>query len=154
MQAPTILLAEDDPNDAFFIRRAFERTYPGLRVSVVSNGHEALKYLDGQLPYTDRLVFPVPNLVLLDLFLPVMTGFQVLRWLRERLDFKGLPVIVLTSSSRDADSKLAYELGADSYLVKPCALDQLTHTMAQVAGRWLGRSRWFKAGAEDQREAA
>jgi len=153
MQQPTILLAEDDPNDVFFIQTAFERTYPGSRLSVVSNGNEAIKYLDGQQPYADRLVFPLPNLVLLDLGLPVMTGFQVLRWLREQPHFEGLPVVVLTNSSRDADAKLAYKLGADFYVVKPCALSQLTEAMAQVGHRWLGRNRWFQ-GSEDQREAA
>ncbi len=154
MKNPTILLAEDDPDDVFFIRTAFERTCPGVRVSAVSNGLEAVKYLKGQQPYADRLVFPLPNLVLLDLFMPVMTGFEVLRWIREQPHLNGLPVVVLGSSRWNDDSKLAYQLGADFFVVKGCDLDELTQAMAQVARRWLGRKRWSELGSGDQREAA
>ena len=150
----TVLLAEDDPNDALFVRTALERTCPAIRISAVCNGLQALKYLKGQQPYANRLVFPLPNLVLLSLSMPMMTGFQVLRWTREQPHLKGLPVVVLANSNYDDDSRLAYQLGADSYLVKPCGLDELTQAMVQVARRWLVRSRWLEADKGDQRKAA
>ena len=157
-RSPTVLLAENAPKDALVIRLAFEQNCPGIRVSVVSNGLEAVKYLKGQQPYAERQVFPFPSLVLINLTIPEVSGFEVLRWIRQQPHLNGLPVVMLANSGRDHDSKLAYELGANSYVIKRNSAEQFAKAMVQVAERWLGQRKWFKAQQEsetdDQREAA
>src|SRR5438045_8866092 len=106
-QTIAILLVEDDPNDAFFIREALERTRSDIRLVTVGNGLGAVQYLSGRQPYMDRSVFPFPNLVLLDLRLPAMTGFQVMRWIRDQCQLRGLPVVILTDSLEEDDRQLA-----------------------------------------------
>ena len=154
----TILLVGDDPNEIWSIRNAFEQSCPGVHISVVSNGLDAVKYLKGQQPYAERMVFPLPNLVLVELLMPAMTGFQVLRWIREQTHLDGLPVVALANSRWDVESELACQMGADLYLVKPCDSDELTQAMVQVANRWLRHRKWFAAEetfeSEAQREAA
>jgi len=159
LQSTAILLVEDDPNDAFFVRQAIE-TRSDIRLTVVDNGSEAVQYLKGQQPYADRSVFPFPSLVLLDLKLPVLSGFEVLRWIRNQCTQKHLPVIVLTDSLVESDRQRAHELGASSYVVKPCHLWQLTEAVVQKVDGWLKQSSKMPAlpvsswDNESQQEAA
>src|ERR1041385_8319073 len=122
-----ILLAEDDINDVLLLERAFEKA--GLRPSlrVVNDGEAAIEYLSGRGIYADRERFPVPFLLLLDLKMPGTDGFEVLQWLRNDPELKRLLVVVLTSSNLQADVDRAYELGANSYLVKPVGFDEMLH---------------------------
>ena len=138
---PTILLVEDDSNDALLMRLALERTHPEVRLSVASNGLEALKYLEGQQPYADRSVFPLPQLILLDLVMPLFTGLQVLRWIRDRPEFDSLPVVMLTSFPGNEDADLACEMGADSYIVKPLSFDRLEDALDRAVDRLIGGRR-------------
>ena len=114
-----ILVVEDDSNDILLLERAFRRANLTTRLHIVSNGEEAISYLKGERPYSDREDYPLPELVLLDLNLPRKSGFEVLAWVRDHDEFKNLPIIVLTSSRRMLDVDQAYALGASSYLAKP-----------------------------------
>src|SRR6476619_3845672 len=113
-----ILIAEDDANDVLLLERAFEKA--GLRHSlrIVRDGEQAIQYFSGQGVYSDRNKFPLPFLLLLDLKMPGTDGFDVLRWARGEPDLKRLLIVVLTSSNLQTDVDRAYELGANSYLVK------------------------------------
>src|SRR5947209_3090401 len=120
-----ILVVEDDPNDALLIHMALHKTLPGVPMAVVSNGIEAIEYLKGSGPYSDRSVYPFPDLVLLDLKLPLMDGFEVLRWIRKQSDLKLLPVIALTGSLRNEDTQLACEAGANLCVLKSEGFNKL-----------------------------
>src|SRR5882757_8358893 len=110
----TILLVEDDPNDVLLVRKAAQNTLAGIPISVAPNGEEAVNYLSGTGAYADRSKYPFPDIVLLDLKMPVMNGFEVLRWVRSQPALKRLPVIIFTGSVHESDTKTAYEEGANS----------------------------------------
>jgi CheY-like chemotaxis protein len=114
-----ILLVDDNQDDLVLIRRAFERA--GLREKIRSlpSGMEALAYLRGDYPYADRSSYPVPDLILLDIKMPGTDGFEVLRWIRQQQQFSELCVVMLTSSDEIRDVNRAYQMGANSFLVKP-----------------------------------
>jgi len=132
-----ILLVEDEPNDVFLIDRAFRKCNFQQPLQVVNDGEQALAYLGGTKEYADRHKYPVPSLLLLDLKLPRRSGLEVLAWLRNREDsLKRLPVVVLTSSKQSSDVNRAYELGANSYLVKPVAFDGLLELIKALNSYW------------------
>ena len=133
----TILLVEDDPNDVLLIQRAFRKADLDSPIQVVENGEKAVAYLAGQGPYADRERYPVPTLTLLNLKLPRKSGFEVLEWLRQQPELKRLPVVVLTASGAVADVNRAYDLGANSYLVKVEALDTLLDMVKTLGLYWL-----------------
>jgi len=132
-----ILLAEDDPNDVLLIQRAFQRNYVANPVQVVRDGEEALAYLSGQAPFADRERHPLPVLMLMDLKMPRKSGLEVLAWVRHQPGLKRLPIIVLTSSNQSPDINRAYELGANSYLVKPAGFDSLLDLVKNLDMYWL-----------------
>lgn len=133
----TILLAEDDQNDVLLIKRAFSKSRIVNPIACVGNGEEAVAYLKGEGVYIDRRQYPLPFLLLLDLKLPRLSGHEVLKWLREQPLLKRLPVVVLTSSKQPADINRAYELGANSYLVKPVVFEEFAALMQQLQMYWL-----------------
>lgn len=138
METPqTILLAEDNPDDIVLIRRAFKLAGFSNPLEVVRNGAEAILYLKGQGQYANRELFPVPAIILLDLKMPIMSGFQVLSWLRQRAEWKCLPVVVLTTSFYGPDIEKAYDLGANSFITKSVDLDEFTGTVRQLCKFWL-----------------
>src|SRR5438094_4878289 len=120
----TVLLVEDEPNDVFFMQQAMKKAGVVNPIRVASDGQQAIDYFEGTGKFANRVEFPLPCLVLLDLKLPYVMGLDVLKWLREQ---PGLPivVVVLTSSRNDADIKTAYHLRANAYLVKPPELGKL-----------------------------
>jgi len=132
-----ILLAEDDPNDVLLIQRAFQRTLVANPVQVVRDGEEALAYLKGEDPFSDHERHPLPVLMLMDLKMPRKTGLEVLEWVRQQPGLKRLPIIVLTSSNQSPDINRAYELGANSYLVKPAGFDSLLELVKNLDMYWL-----------------
>lgn len=129
-----ILLVEDDDNDVLLIKRAFKKAKMANPVEVVSDGEAAITYLSRKPPYDER---PVPELVLLDLKLPRKSGHEVLQWIREQPRFKYLPVVVLSSSRERPDVQRAYELGANSYLVKPPSFEALIEMVQTLDVYWL-----------------
>lgn len=132
-----ILLVEDDPNDALLVQRAFRKANVANILHVVKDGEEAVAYLRGQQPFANREQFPLPGMVLQDLKLPRKSGLEVLEWLREQPGLKRLPVVMLTSSKHPSDINRAYELGANSYLVKPVAFDALVEMVKTVDLYWF-----------------
>jgi CheY-like chemotaxis protein len=133
----TILLAEDDENDVFLIRRAFNRVGIPNPFFVVHDGQQAVDYLAGTGDYAQRDKHPLPGLVLLDLKMPWMDGFDVLKWLRGHPQFDLLPVVVLTSSKLQVDVDKAREFGVYDYRVKPQGLDDLVRLLDDVCKCWL-----------------
>ena len=137
MSSATVLHVEDDPNDILLFKHACQKA--GVRVNLysVADGEEAKAYLNGEAPFSDRTAHPVPQLVLLDLKMPRVNGFELLEWLRSEAKFQRLPVIVLTSSNHDADVHRAYEAGANSYLVKPVDFNALVAMAGSVTDYWF-----------------
>ncbi len=119
-----ILVAEDNGDDAFFLRRAVMKAGISALLRFVGDGEEVLAYLEGRGKYADRAAFPVPSLLLLDLKMPRMDGFDVLTWVRKDPLLRRLPIIVFSSSLDQRDVDRAHELGANGYCVKPCGADE------------------------------
>ena len=113
----TILLVEDDENDAFFLTRALKRVGVLNPIQRVCDGRQALEYFRGGGKYGDRNQYPIPGLVLLDLKLPYVTGLDVLNWFRHQDQFTSAKVVVVSASEDRDDVATAYRYGADAYLV-------------------------------------
>lgn len=134
----TILLVEDDDNDVLLLRRAMRAAGMANPVRVVASGDAALAYLEGAGEFADRALHPLPVLVLLDLKLPGRSGHEVLHWLRGQPGLRRLPVVVLTSSGEPDDVNRAFDLGANSYLVKPGSADALREMVRTLDAYWAG----------------
>ena len=145
-----ILVAEDNPHDAFFLKRAFLRAGINAPMHFVDDGEQAVNYLDGNSPFADRQSFPLPNLMLLDIKMPRLDGFGVLRWVRRQPRLCRLPVMVFTSSGEPRDVDLAHELGANAYTVKPSAPDQLLDVVLSVERYWLRHHRYPSLTSDTQ----
>jgi len=134
----TVLHVEDDPNDTLLFQHACRKAGVIFDLQAVSDGDQAIAYLRGANDFSDRGKYPLPQLILLDLKMPRVSGFDVLAWIRSEDSLKQMPVVVLTSSNHDADIKRAYDLGAKSYLVKPVgfeALVDLVKTLPELLAR-------------------
>lgn len=118
MSQPVILHVEDDPDDAFFIAYAFGNELPQYVLRRVKDGREAINYLEGTGEFATTGSNPKPALVLLDLKLPDVNGFEVLQWIRSQVRFDGLQVIILSGSSVEKDKERALQSGANAYFVK------------------------------------
>jgi len=114
-----ILLVEDDEDDAFLLTRALRTAQIENPLHVVTDGEQAVAYLKGEGRFADRTQHPLPGLVLLDLKLPRISGFEVLQWIQNEPALPQLVVVVLSSSGEKRDINMAYRFGARSYLVKP-----------------------------------
>lgn len=137
MTTPAVLIADDDSNDVFFLRRAFEKAGLSHPVLDVPDGEQAIHYLSGSQNYGDRSQFPMPSVLFLDLKMPKVSGFEVLEWLRNQKDFGNLKVVVLSSSGLQSDIQKAKSLGADDYRVKPADIDEMIVMVKEVADKWL-----------------
>lgn len=137
MASATVLYIEDDENDLFFMEMAFRGAGLTGTLRSARNGQEAIDYLAGTGPYGNRERHPLPRVVLLDLKLPVVPGFEVLGWLRGQPHTKELPVVVFSSSSREADKKQARELGANDYWEKPNSALLFRDVVEGLKARWL-----------------
>ncbi len=133
----TILLVEDSPTDVMLIRRALAQLNVGNPVQVVRDGDAAVEYLSGKGEYADRAQYPMPAVMLLDLKLPRRSGLEVLQWLRAQPGLGRLPVVVLTSSQQTKYINRAYDLGANSYLVKPVEFSDLKDMLSNVNVYWI-----------------
>jgi len=136
IEDPIVLVVDDSANDAMLMRNVFERAGFVEPIRVAENGDEAIAYLRGDGGYHDRQQFPLPTAVLLDLNMRGKDGFEVLEWIRHQPTLKRLRVYILSASNRPQDIQRAYDLGANSYLVKPGNLDGLL-AMAKCLVSWL-----------------
>ncbi len=132
-----ILLVEDNAADIDLTLDAFRQARLANKIQVCQSGQEALDYVFGQGKYTDRKVYPFPDLVLLDLKMPGIDGHEVLRRIKNEPVLKRLPVIILTSSKEEGDRALSYDNGANSYLVKPVSFEGFLDVVRQVGEYWL-----------------
>ncbi len=131
-----ILLVEDNPDDVELTRRAFQKSNVANELVVVRDGQEALDYLFVQGAYAERAA-PAPHVVLLDLNLPKLSGFEVLRRLRGSEVTRRLPVVILTTSKEEMDVINSYNLGANSYVRKPVDFVQFADAARQLGLYWL-----------------
>ena len=138
---PVVLIVDDSENDAMLMRIVFERAGFVQPPQFAVDGDHAVAYLQGEGRYGDRTKFPMPTVVLLDLNMPRRNGFEILEWIRRQPALKRLHVYILSASSRPDDIARAYDLGANSYLVKPGNLDGLLH-MAKCLVAWLRLSHF------------
>ena len=132
-----ILLAEDDKNDIFLMRRAFDSAGYLNPLCIVHNGQEVVDYLEGARQFSEREKHPLPGLLLLDLKMPLMDGFDVLVWLRTHHQFDTLPVVILTASKLEDDVHKSRELGVYDYRVKPHVFEDLVRLLDDVRKCWL-----------------
>src|SRR5262245_27794763 len=122
------------------MQKAFEKALLTNPVQIVRDGEEAVAYLGGQGKYANRAEYPLPVLVLLDLKLPRMDGFEVLSWIRQQEGIRGLPVIVLTSSAQINDVNRAYASGANSFFVKEIDFEQIVNLSTLIRHYWLQKA--------------
>lgn len=133
-----VLLVEDDPADARLVQRAFSKIENGFTMVRLQDGDEAVAYLNGDRPFDNRALHPLPDVLLLDIKLPRRSGLEVLDWIRQRpAPLRWLPVVILTSSTHSVDVNRAYDLGANSYLAKPDTAAGLLELMSSFQSYWL-----------------
>lgn len=132
----TILLVDDSENDLILMRRAFQKAEFNIPLQEVHDGEEAIAYLKGEGLYSDRRRFPLPVVMMLDLNMPRLNGFDVLAWVQTQPALKHLSVIILTASIRMEDVEESFDLGAHSFLVKPASMEKLV-AMIRCLRDWL-----------------
>jgi CheY-like chemotaxis protein len=132
----TILQVEDDENDVLLLQHAMTKAGVENPIQVASDGQEAIDYLKGVGKFANRVKFPMPSLVLLDLKLPYVMGLDVLKWIRQQPRMS-VPVVLLTASSEEADIATAYHLGANGYMVKPSEAAKLVDIAKAIKDFWL-----------------
>jgi CheY-like chemotaxis protein len=133
----SILLIEDDPNDVALFRRAMRKLNLATEVTVVEDGEAAIRWLKAKADSASPEKADELWIILLDIKMPRMSGLEVLEWIRRNPGLCRMPVIALTSSRESADIARAYELGINSYLVKPLAFDQLKETVRMMHHYWM-----------------
>jgi CheY-like chemotaxis protein len=136
-----ILLVEDHQDDVFLMRRALKLAGVTSPLFVVGDGEEAVEYLEGTSRYSDRTAYPLPALMFLDLMLPLKSGHEVLEWTRRNKALESLIIIVLASSEEQCDIARSYQLGANSYLVKPPTTEALLELAAAFNLDWLAHNK-------------
>jgi CheY-like chemotaxis protein len=135
-QNELVLIAEDNPDDALLLRRAIEKAGIGARVKIVADGEEMLLYLQGRGAYSSRSANPLPSLMILDLKMPRKNGLEVLEWINQNPEVAVVPTIVLSASNLEKDVRAAYNLGANTYFVKPTTFEELVETMRTLEKYW------------------
>lgn len=132
-----VLFVDDSSMDAELALEAFRQAGLADRAEILGGGQEALDYLFGVGRYADRVRHPLPDVVLLDLKMPVIDGFEVLRRVKSTPVLRRIPIVVLTSSREEGDRALSYDIGANSYLVKPVSFEAFVSVVAAVGDYWL-----------------
>jgi len=134
----TFLLAEDDSNDAFFVEQGFKKSPGAIELRTVQDGAQAMEYIQGKGNFADRQKFPLPDVVLLDIKMPRVNGFEFLHWLRNDApsNVRLTPVVIMSSSSESSDVTRAYTLGANSYFVKPADFQAYQYRIQELGSYW------------------
>lgn len=131
------MLIEDQRMDIELTLNAFREARLANNIQVATSGEEALDYMLGKGKFADRKVHPLPDLILLDLKMPGIDGFEVLKQLKKTEKLKRIPVVVLTSSKEEGNRALSFNLGANSYLVKPVSFDGFLHIVKEIGEYWI-----------------
>ena len=131
-----ILVAEDDENDAYMLKRAFEKNAITMPLHICGDGEAVMAYLKGEGKYADRNAFPFPRAIITDLKMPRCSGFDVLEWLQNHPECNLIPKIVLSASSQPPDVIKAYQLGANAYFTKPSTIADLCKLVDLVFKFW------------------
>ena len=137
-----ILLVEDRDDDVLLIRKAFERAGLDNPIQVVHDGEQAIEYLAGEGKFANRAEYPLPWLILLDLKMPRVDGFEVLAWVRQQPGLGSTIIVVLTSSDQIRDVNKAYQLGANSFMVKPVVFMNAFQMSKMIKQYWLQHNRF------------
>lgn len=132
-----LLIIEDNPNDVLLLQKAFIKYKHLVDIISFQDGEEALAYLTGKGKYQNRKEHPFPDIILVDLKLPRVSGFDILKWIKNHPLRKITPVIVLSSSKQKQDVLQAYQSGANSYLVKPIGFNELQKLVEIFGSYWL-----------------
>jgi CheY-like chemotaxis protein len=132
-----ILIVDDSHEDKYFLLWALKTLDLNCPIHVLSSGEEAIAYLSSKPPFEDRTRYPIPHLMLLDLKMPRVDGFEVLQWLKTQPALDGLHVVVFSGLSRDSDIAKAKELGAEDYIIKPSDTLDLVEAVREVTFKWL-----------------
>jgi CheY-like chemotaxis protein len=135
-----ILVADDSEDDVMFLQRAFARAGGSDVLEHVTDGGMAIDYLAGRGVYGERERYPFPQLLILDIKMPGKDGFEVLEWARGEGGLRSLPIIMWSSNGDQGEVDRAFELGANSYVVKPCDLGELDQMVRSLREYWLGTS--------------
>src|SRR5688572_9131507 len=150
----TILIVDDDENDIFFVKRAFTEINVHCTFQMMKNGQDTIDYLAGIGEYANRRKYPLPMMILMDLKMPIMDGFQVLAWLRARDGIKVIPTVVFSSSDLPQDITRAYELGANSFMTKSVTYDGLLLKLQTLSQYWLEHCKHPQVGEADNASRA
>jgi CheY-like chemotaxis protein len=134
-----LLLIDDDPDDRTLFATALHETGLAVELTEATDGYAALNYLFGRGQYADRAKFPLPDLIFLDLKMPGIDGFGVLKEIRSNRELKHLPILVLTNSNLKSDAVASYALGANAIHQKPVHFRGLVHLLQAVISPWLNR---------------
>jgi two-component system response regulator len=144
LDAVEVLLVEDNPQDAELTIRALKRHHLANQLVHVEDGAEALDFLFARGKYEGLKTDRPPRVVLLDLKLPKMNGLEVLRIMKTSERTRSIPVVVVTSSAEDPDVRTAYELGVNSYVIKPVQFEAFMEAMSKLGIYWLMINRPMK----------
>lgn len=131
-----LLVVEDDENDVLLFQIATRRSGSRHAIHSVPSAAEAIRYLRGEGEFADRVKFPVPNVILADLNMPEMNGFDFLKWLRQHPECTIIPTIIFSSSAMESDIRMAYRLGANSFLSKPSTIDSMVELLRSLFDYW------------------
>ena len=134
MRPSDVLLVEDNPSDVYLTQVAFRRSHTESEIHVVEDGIQAMAFLRQELPYANA---PRPDLVLLDLNLPRKDGYKVLAEMKADPDLRRIPVIVLTTSTAEADIDRCYESYANCYIAKPVDFDEFERVIQEIESFWF-----------------
>jgi len=141
-----ILVAEDNPDDVFLLKRGFAKGGVQVPIHFVKDGQEAIDYLQEKPAFADATSTPVPTMLLLDLKMPKLDGFEVLEWIRQQPKLQTMLVVILSSSTLEQDRSRAYALGADGYAVKPSDPSEMIRLAQRLEAYWSGKNT---AGSSD-----
>lgn len=136
-----VLSVDDNDVDGALLERAFKRCSIPSRLFRVSEGPQAMAYLTGHGIYADRAAYPLPDLILLDLVMPKMSGTEVLKWIRDQTELKKTAVLIFTSSEKPEDVQSSTKLGANGYVVKPTKFEDLKNLVRQIYSEWLDKGK-------------
>ena len=133
----SVLLVEDDDNDVVLVKHTFKKAQIDNPLQVVNDGEEAVEYLKGDGKYEDRERWPLPELIVMDIKMPRLSGFDVLEWLKGNGGpLRRIPIVIVSSSDNPDDINRAYELGANAYMVKPMDSRGVEHLFQSITHYW------------------